>query len=181
MASRNPAARGKLVWLWSDLESSAQLQSLAADDVATWDGTFITNAEAFLVKRYRSFGNIRLMPLDVNLLIGLMSAGINAAEAEVALEEEVNDPDDLTNWDAYLRQNRIVVNTLHTVGSQAGRIDNDPVAYDTGWMTVGAKGKGIPYPEGHGPTMFVKNFDIALPADVIQDGMTIYEGVYLGD
>ncbi len=181
MATRNPAAPGKLVWLWSLENASSQLQSLAGNDVGSFDSTFTSNAEAFLVKRYRSFGIITLMPLDVSLFIFMNGPGANQAEAEVAIEEEVNDPDDVSNWDAYLRQNRLIVNTIAPIQGRAGRIDNDPVPYDTGWMTVGARGKGIPFPEGHGPELFIYNLLATLPADPVHDGFTIYEGVYLGD
>ncbi len=181
MASRNPAGKGKLVWLWSLEASSAQLQGLAASDVGSFDSTFVTNAEAFLVKRYRAFGNITLMPLDVNLFVFMNGPGANQAEAEVAIEEEAQDPDDVSNWDLYLRQNRLIVNSIFPILSQPGRIDNDPIGYDSGWMTVGAKGKGIPFPEGHGPQLFVYNQGINYPADPIHDGFVIYEGVYLGD
>ncbi len=161
--------------------NSNEFQNLAAQDATSFDSTFVTNAEAFLVKRWRAFGGITLMDLGVNAFIVMTAAGINAAEAEVPIEEEVNDPDDLTNWDAYLRQQRVIWNTLHPLMESRSAIVDVQYSYDTGWMTVGAKGKGIPYPEGHGPQAIIYNQGVQWSADNVHSGMVLYEGVYLGD
>ncbi len=173
-----------LVYLWTKTSDSAQLQSLSANDTGGWNATFQTHAKGLLVKRYRTWGSITLMPVDYKLWVFLSGPGGTAPGAEIALEEEVNDPEEVDHWDEYARQAEIIVNSLFPImpiGMEGQRADNDTVFYDSGWMTVGAKGKGIPYQEGKGPKLFCYNNSAALPADVIHDGFTIYEVVHLND
>ncbi len=124
-------------------------------------------------------GTLELAPLNTSLLFGIVNQGGNVAEAEVALEDTIGDPADLTNWDGYIRNNRILWNSIFTPKDYGGRVDNDPLHFDSGWISIGRK--GWLYPEDQGPQIFVYNFHgDALPADILISNYVIYDGVVIG-
>ncbi len=179
---RNIPIKG-LVRLSGPQADSTVLQSLASQDAVALIDTHANQPNPFLLKRFRSIGWIELAPLNISLMMMIGMSGLNAAEVEVAIEDtKTGDIEDQTNWDSYHRENRLIWNTIFSVQGGPGRIDNDPVTWDTGWMTAGAKGVGIPFPEAFGPQIIAyNNHGDALPVDVLNGGYTIFEGVYLRD
>ncbi len=179
MTSRNPA-RGltRLVAVQAGLTVA---QSLAGKDAVLLDTTYLTNAEAFLLKRYRIMIDMEVAPLRLNTVCVIPSPGASLTEAEAGIEITVQDPDDFSSWLDILAMDAVIWNSFVALQAPAGHTDNADVAIDSGYVTIGEKGKGVPFAEGHGPQLALYNIGAALPADVIVNFMVIYEGVWLRD
>ncbi len=179
MAVKNPTTG--LVRLTDTEPSLSTMQSLAQNDAVILDTTYATQSRGFLLKRWRKIIDMELAPLRLNCLIGVLAPGASAAEAETGIEVNVQTGADFSDWANIFAQEALIWNTLVSFGAPAGHIDNNDVVVDTGWVTCGKKGKGIPYMEGVGPQTFLYNLGAALPADVEVNYLNIYEGVYLSD
>ncbi len=166
--------------------SNVTLASLAGGDTATVDEIHKLLTHGFLAKRFRMWFSWIGDATEVEgLLLFLASGGINEAESEIALEDTgAGDPDDHSNYGRGIISNRVIHSTLFAVGQpffkDAGTTEVQP-GY-TGWLTVGAKGKGIPYAQDFGPEIHAWNYsDVALTSAFQLTYYYQIEGVYLND
>ncbi len=170
-----------LVRLADTTTSLSTMQSLAQNDAILIETTYATQGRGFLLKRYRMIGDMELAPLRLNAIVAVALAGATAAEAESTLEANLQTGNQFSSFAAYMAQLAISWNSIFQIGAPAGHVDNNDISWDTNWMDVGAKGKGIPMKEGFGPALVLYNLGAAFPADVEMNFLTIYEGVYLSD
>ncbi len=184
MAQLNPALRGlqKLVTTHAD---NATLGGLAAKDAVAVDATYNGLDNPFLLKRWRMIGVLTDSGSDLaTVMFYIAASGANAAETEVAIEElRTSNVRDSTTWVASMRSNVVIWNSIYTVEPPAvNGAASDKQIFDTGWITCGKKGKGIPYAETFGPEIHAYNYGgAALQAALMLNGVIILEGVFLNE
>ncbi len=165
------------------ITDNTSLQSLNPLDAVSSVNTLASQAEAFLLKRYRMIAVIDLVSTNFMALFYLNAPSATSAEGEVAIETSPGDPKDFSQWGAHVATKGIIWSTMFSVFGHKfveTQIADQSLRFDSGWLQVGAKGKGIPYGEDVGPEVHCYNpSGNAYQADLNMDGLVIFEGVYL--
>lgn len=177
MAKIHPSQKGLVYLSHTEIDDTA-LQGLTGGNAATLDETYKDIPNGFLAKRFRMWYTWDQDADDLHVLLYLNAPGANEAETELALEQTMADPKDSTNWGQKQIGQRVINSTLFSIANENFAPDSTR-SYSgySGWLYVGAKGGGIPYPNNTGgiggPEVHAYNYD----ADTIL-GTTLISYVY---
>ncbi len=162
---------------------NTSLQSLNSLDSVSSINTLASQAESFLLKRWRFMGVVDLVSSNFFVLFYLNVPSATSAETELGIETTPGDPADFSQWDEHVATKAVIWSSLFPVfgtDQVVTQIADQSIRFDSGWLQVGAKGKGIPYGEGVGPEVHAYNpSGNIFQADLNMDGLVIFEGVYL--